>query len=180
MTTESEVQIRDAQPNDAETLREVTLLAYAQYAETMKPDDWSLYVRHIKSTLRQVAESVAAGDGTLEQLVAVLRGEVVGTVLLYPPGSDTYRTEDSKVGSYPEVRLLAVPPSARGAGVGQRLMDECVARARRAGASQLGLHTLEPMAAARFIYERMGFRSVPDLDFQPFDDLAAEAYVLDL
>lgn len=180
MASESEVQVREAEPGDAEIVRQVTLAAYAQYAETMKPDDWSLYERHIESTLRKVAESVAAEDGTLQQLVATLGGEVVGTVLLYPPGSDTYRTEDSKVGNYPEVRLLAVPPSARGTGVGQRLMDECVARARRSGASRLGLHTMTPMSAARHIYERMGFRSVPDLDFQPFEDLAAEAYVLDL
>ncbi|MEM1245671.1 MAG: GNAT family N-acetyltransferase [Acidobacteriota bacterium] len=172
--------VRDALPGDAEAVLATTLAAYAQFAESMKAEDFDLYRRHIESTLRKVAESVEAGDGSLEQLVAVRAEDVVGTVLLYPPGSDTYKTEDSKVGNYPEVRLLAVPPASRGLGVGSALMDECVARARRSGARQLGLHTMAPMAAARHIYERMGFRALPELDFQPFEDLAAEAFVLDL
>lgn len=175
-----ELTVRDARATDAEAIRSTTLAAYEQYADLMKPEDWDLYRRHIESTLRKVAQSIEADDGSLQQLVAGRGTEIVGTVLLYPPGSDTYRTEDSKVGDFPEVRLLAVPPSSRGLGVGSLLMTECVTRARRSGAEQLGLHTMAPMAAARHIYERMGFRALPELDFQPFDDLAAEAFVLDL
>ncbi len=172
--------VRDARVDDAQRLMEITIAAYEQYVEVMEPDDWQLYLRHIESTLSKVAHSILKKDGKLEQLVAEHDGEVIGTVLLYPPGSDTYKTEDSKVGDYPEVRLLAVPPSARGLGGGKALMDECVRRARLSGASRLGLHTMAPMHAARHIYERMGFVAVPELDFQPFETLAAEAFVLDL
>jgi len=42
--------------------------------------------------------------------------------------------EFEAVSPYPEVRLLAVAPAARGKGIGEALMRECIRRARRSGA----------------------------------------------
>jgi GNAT superfamily N-acetyltransferase len=81
---------------------------------------------------------------------------------------------------YPEVRLLAVVPAARGKGVGAALIDECARRARRAGATTLGLHTMDMMRAAVRMYERMGFVRAPDLDFTPAEGVLVKGYRLDL
>jgi ribosomal protein S18 acetylase RimI-like enzyme len=55
-----------------------------------------------------------------------------------------------------------VSPDARGRGVGRRLMDACIEMARAAGKRRLTLNTTEDMAAARALYEGMGFSRRPD------------------
>jgi ribosomal protein S18 acetylase RimI-like enzyme len=59
-----------------------------------------------------------------------------------------------------KLRLLIVDPSARGLGLGKRLVGACVNFARAAGYRKLVLWTQSELTAARAIYERLGFRKV--------------------
>ena len=119
---------------------------------------WTGYRRHLLATLD--------AQGPADRIVAEQQGVVVGSVLLFAPGANAYAAAAGGT-EWPEVRLLAVLPSARGQGVGTALMAECIRRARHAGAADLGLHTMDMMRAAMRMYERMGFVRVPDLDFSP-------------
>ncbi len=171
-------QIRDiatptvctAVDTDRDAIRMTTLQAYSEYGQLLAPADWEAYRQNIIAAL-------AAVDGA-EQFVVKERGQVVGAVLLCPPGSafaQHLRGADS-----PEVRLLAVAPHARGRGLAVALMNECIARARDRRATALTLHTMEAMQAARRLYARMGFVRAPELDFVPRDSFVAEGYRLDL
>ena len=57
-----------------------------------------------------------------------------------------------------ELRKMYFTPEVRGLGLGQRLLGECLAEARRAGFVRIYLETLGAMSQARALYERNGFR----------------------
>lgn len=169
----SDLLIRDARPADRDAIRDVTLAAYEEYAAQMQPEHWAAYRWNILATLGQVAPA--------EQLVAERDGAVVGTVLLYPPASVSPAPDAGPLATpWPEVRLLAVAPARRGAGIGAALMDECVPRARRLGTPALGLHTTDMMQAATRMYARMGFVRAPELDFHLLPGLTIKGYRFDL
>ncbi len=57
-----------------------------------------------------------------------------------------------------ELRKMYFMPEVRGLGLGQTLLAQCLARARKAGFAQMYLETLAAMSQARALYERNGFR----------------------
>jgi GNAT superfamily N-acetyltransferase len=163
--------MRDARPDELDMVRELTLAAYAEYAMIMRPSAWE-----------GLQQAIDAGLNTLEAaecIVAEQHGELIGSVLLFPGNLDTYGSALDRAG-WPEVRLLAVVPAARGSGVGTALLGECMRRAEQGGATALGLHTSASIRAGIRMYERMGFARAPEYDFQPDGAELVMAYVLPL
>jgi GNAT superfamily N-acetyltransferase len=62
-------------------------------------------------------------------------------------------------------RLLAVAPSSAGKGIGRMLTLECVRKAAVMKRRQVVIHTTKAMMIAWKMYENIGFRRSPDLDF---------------
>jgi DNA-binding MarR family transcriptional regulator/GNAT superfamily N-acetyltransferase len=121
---------------------------------------------------RVVADFGERGDAQRESAwIAELDGERVGCIFC-----TTSADPDTA-----QLRLLLVDPLARGAGVGTRLVDECLRFARRAGYRRIMLWTTNVQAQARRIYQRVGFsldRSEPETRFG--HDLVGEYWSRDL
>ncbi|MDQ6926202.1 MAG: GNAT family N-acetyltransferase [Candidatus Eremiobacteraeota bacterium] len=165
------VTVRPVRPEERTAAAALVERAYAEYATRMAPEAWA--------GLDEAVRAALAHAGAAEWLVAEQGGVIVGSVFLYPPAIDAYGGLTGRA-PWPELRLLAVAPEVRGAGVGRALMDACVAGARAMGADALGLHTSESMTAARALYASMGFVREPAYDFRPNGAELVEAYRLDI
>ncbi len=80
-----------------------------------------------------------------------------------------------------QLRILLVDPTARGHGLGGRLVDTCVSFARDHGYQRMVLWTNDPLVSARTIYMSRGFRLADEEPHHSFGvDLVGQNYELDL
>ncbi|HET7348453.1 MAG TPA: helix-turn-helix domain-containing GNAT family N-acetyltransferase [Acidobacteriaceae bacterium] len=104
--------------------------------------------------------------------IAEIDGEHVGHIFLvrHPEEPGTAK-----------LRLLFVEPSARGRGVGEALVTECLRFARSAGYRKVVLWTQSMLEAAHRIYEKAGFRLVKEEAHHSFGhDLVGQEWEMEL
>jgi ribosomal protein S18 acetylase RimI-like enzyme len=161
------IEIREAHPDEYQRVGELTVDAY----RLLEIDHlWGGYDEGILDTATRAKGA--------DILVAVVDGQLVGATT-YVADSTSEWSEWTEPGEA-QFRLLAVDAAARGQGVGEALVRECMRRAT-ADRQTLLLHTTPWMPVARRMYERLGFVRRPDRDVHyeswndpPVDDLPPE------
>ena len=120
---------------------------------------------------RVVADYAEQHDPARENAwVAELDGRPAGAVFCV-------RKDDTTA----QLRLLLVEPDSRGAGIGSRLVAECVEFARAAGYTSMILWTNDVLVAARRIYQKAGFELVDENRHHSFGhDLVGQVWRLQL
>jgi len=104
--------------------------------------------------------------------VAEKEGENVGCVFL---------VKHPERKTIAKLRCLLVEPSARGLGIGNRLVSECTRFARQAGYKKITLWTNDVLTAARHIYEKEGYVLLKEGKHHAFGhDLVEQTWELDL
>lgn len=143
------MRIRDARPEEYEAIGELVAESFAEYAPYFPPDDSAAMIVYQRDPATYTREG--------RPIVAERHGKLIGVVCYHSPGHHNF-PEIPYQKHWALIRLLAVPPSERGRGIGRALSNECVRCARQDGASVIGLHTSDLMQVAQTMYEGMGFR----------------------
>lgn len=115
------------------------------------------------------AQFIKNFDPTAERCwIAEREGTVVGSAFLVRQSETTGK-----------LRLVYVEPSARGLGIGRRMVEECINQARLFGYQRLTLSTHSILTAARNIYRRAGFQLMESERHHSFGhDLVGETWEL--
>lgn len=98
--------------------------------------------------LKDPAGTIIAPGGVI--LFAVLDETPVAAGALIPIGRGEY-----------ELAKMAVAPAWRGQGIGRRLAERLIARARELGATRLELFSQTALPRAVPLYRNLGFREIP-------------------
>jgi DNA-binding MarR family transcriptional regulator/GNAT superfamily N-acetyltransferase len=159
------IELRKHQPGD---MGAVVQMEGAGYVEQLGWDEtFEALVARI------VADFIKNFDAKRERCwIAEINGVHVGHIFLVrdPGQPDTAK-----------LRLLYVDPSARGLGLGGRLVDECVRFARSAGYEKVTLWTQSILTSAHRLYQAAGFRLVREESHQSFGKvLIGQTWEMDL
>jgi DNA-binding MarR family transcriptional regulator/GNAT superfamily N-acetyltransferase len=107
---------------------------------------------------RVVADFIEQFDPARERCwVAERHGEIVGSIFVV-----------RKSKTVAKLRLLYVEPSARGLGIGARLVDEVIRFSRQVGYKKIVLWTQSSLTSARRIYKAKGFEKVAEEGHEMF------------
>ncbi|CAI2797646.1 MULTISPECIES: bifunctional helix-turn-helix transcriptional regulator/GNAT family N-acetyltransferase [Pseudomonas] len=136
--------LRDPQPGD------MGLVVQQQTAIYAREYGWNWEFEALVAEI--VAKYLREFDPTSERCwIAEKDGDVVGSVFVI-------RHDDTTA----KLRMLYVDASARGMGIGQRLVDECVRFARQVGYTRMLLWTVDILTDARKLYQKAGFELVEE------------------
>lgn len=131
--------LRDPQPGD------MGLVVQQQSALYAREYGWNWEFEALVAEI--VAKYLREFDPTCERCwIAEKDGEVVGSVFVVRHDATTAK-----------LRMLYVDASARGMGIGQRLVDECLRFARQTGYTSMLLWTVNILTDARKLYQKAGF-----------------------
>jgi DNA-binding MarR family transcriptional regulator/GNAT superfamily N-acetyltransferase len=120
---------------------------------------------------RVVADFIDNFDAEREHCwIAERNGEIVGSIFVV-----------AKSKTVAKLRLLLVEPSARGLGIGSRLVDEVIRFSKKVGYKRIELWTHPELVSARKIYKAAGFELIAEEMHQLFGKpLRAETWAKQL
>ena len=147
------VTVRPAHADELPAVGGLTVAAYAADGLLVEDDPYADHLRDAGTRFREA-----------ELYVAEVGGELAGTVTFCPEGSPWSEVAEPGEG---EFRMLAVAPAFRRRGVGEALVGVCLERSRELGYTGVLLCSLRVQADAHRIYERLGFRRLPERDWSP-------------
>jgi GNAT superfamily N-acetyltransferase len=163
------VTVRPVHTGELAAVGDLTVDAYTADGYLVEDDSYVTALRDVATRAREAEVYVAE--------LADPPGSLAGTVTFCPEGSPWCEVAGAGEG---EFRMLAVDPAARRRGVAAALVGLCVERSRELGYAALVLSSLAMQRPAHRLYERLGFRRTPELDWSPLDGVDLIAFRLDL
>jgi ribosomal protein S18 acetylase RimI-like enzyme len=153
------IEVREATPEERAEAGRVTAGAYREFVRP-GDEDWERYLGRIADVDDRAERTTV--------LVAVQDGRILGSLTLELAGRVRDEDDEEFLPLAPgeaHIRMLGVDPGARGRGVARSMMQAAERIARDAGKREMTLNTTRRMAAARAMYERLGYERLDDRIF---------------
>lgn len=162
------MEVREAAPEDFERLGAICEAAYRALPGGELSDGYASQLRDVKWRAAHDVVLAAYDDS----------GSAVGCVT-YVRDLDSVSAEVMVEGEG-GIRMLAVDPAAWGRGIGTALTRACIDLARADGKHRVVLSSTPQMTTAHRMYTKLGFRRVPNLDWDPVPGVHLLVFALDL
>jgi ribosomal protein S18 acetylase RimI-like enzyme len=135
------VKVRNASLEDVRAIYDILRESFQPYRRHYTDEAYRATVVPVAEITRRLT------DDQTDLLVAVYSDKVVGTVSVSVQGPDTLY-----------IQSMAVSPGHRGKGVGREILAAVTDIGRAKRCKRIALECYEPLAEARNLYERFGFR----------------------
>ena len=162
------MEVREAAPKDYERLGEICEAAYRALPGDELSDYYAAALRDVAYRAKHDAV-LAAYDETASPV-----GCVTYVRDLESPSAEVMLEGEAGM------RMLAVDPPAWGRGTGVALTEACIALARTDGKHRIVLSSTPHMTTAHRMYTKLGFRRMPELDWDPVPEVHLLVFALDL
>ena len=156
-STESDIPRRRATNADCEAIQALVFGVLAEFGLALDFDGTDRDITDI--------ETHYLDRGGVFEVIENDEGTIVGTVGLYPLDERTV-----------ELRKMYFAPEIRGRGLGKKLLQEMIEKARNLGYLRIYLETASVLKQAVHLYEKAGFTPVIDKHTPRCD----QAFVLEL
>ena len=148
-------KFRDANADDKEQLKELAIISYSQFEKVLTGENWSLLYENLKSE-----NSYSNILAIAKCFVCEIENKIIGVAYIVPSGNPTEIFELN----WSYIRMVGVNPAYRGKGIGKRLTQNCIDYARQNDEQIIALHTSEFMDSARYLYEKLGFKRIKEIE----------------
>jgi len=147
---------RKGNNRDLIKLKELALKSWTQFKSELTDENWSKLLKSLNSD-----DTYSELLKTSECLVCENNNkDIIGMAFLVPNGNPTEIYDES----WCYIRFVSVDPEYRGNAIGEQLTNKCIQIAQKNNEKVMALHTSEIMKSARYIYEKIGFKTLREID----------------
>ena len=164
-----ELKYRIGTLDDKEKLQELGLISFGQFRDILTEGNWHKLHSYLSA---ESSYSELLSKSTC--FVCEINDELIGMAYLVPKGNPT----DIFQADWSYIRMVGVNKAYEGMGIGKKLTQMCIDYARETNEQVVALHTSEFMNAARYIYEKIGFTQLKEIE--PRFEKKYWLYVLEL
>lgn len=150
------MKIRSGNINDLTSVKQLEENTWKQFEKDLTNENWCKLSKSLSNENLYRDLLLNAKSFVCENEV----GEIIGMSFLVASGNPTEIYSDDQC----YVRFVTVSEKYKGLKLGQKLTKECIEFARNSGEKKIALHTSEFMDKARYIYEKLGFKIIREIE----------------
>lgn len=145
---------KEASADDLKQLKELAIIAYAPYSNVLTSENRETFNKSLNDEKALLALILKSKVFTCSD-----ENTIVGMAFLIPHGNPT----DIYHEDWCYIRMVGVHPGFTGQGIGRKLTEMCIEKAKELSEEIIALHTSEFMKSARHIYTSLGFKILKEI-----------------